>query len=208
MLLKRRFSWTTFLRSANPLPHHWFAVCYLCRSSLSVSLIIRFFKWRRFGTLLNLHRIRPMKAAKILRRHASRFLRSAGFSLLRRTSEYRAYTELFVSPYSTKVDWCSGLGDAVFTLYGLVRAQHPEVIVEIGSARGRSTCALALACRKNGDGRVYAIDPHTVNPWADIGTGGKTEAFLRDRLRDYRLRGMVRGNSRNHSDSRRCSVRY
>jgi predicted O-methyltransferase YrrM len=128
-----------------------------------------------------------MKAVKMLRRHASRTLQSAGFSLLRTTSEYRAFTDVFVPPYSTSVDWQSGLGDAVFTLYGLVRAQHPEVIVEIGSARGRSTCALALACKKNGDGRVYAIDPHTVNPWTEIGTDGSTEAFLRARLRDYGL---------------------
>ena len=123
----------------------------------------------------------------MLRRHVSRIAQSAGLSLLRTTSEYRAFTDLFVPPYSTNVDWQSGLGDAVFALYGLVRAQHPSVIVEIGSARGRSTCALALACKKNGDGHVYAIDPHTVNPWTEIGTQGATEPFLRARLRDYGL---------------------
>lgn len=128
-----------------------------------------------------------MKANKMLRQLVSRLVNKIGFSLLRTTSEYRAFTEVFVPPYSANVDWQSGLDDAVFALYGLVRAQHPEVIVEIGSARGRSTCALALACRTNGDGRVYAIDPHTVNPWTETGTGGATEAFLRARLRDYSL---------------------
>jgi predicted O-methyltransferase YrrM len=128
-----------------------------------------------------------MKAVTLLRRSASRMLQNAGFALLRTTSDYRAFTEVFVPPYSSNVDWQSGLGDAVFTLYGLVRTQHPAVIVEIGSARGRSTCALALACRRNGDGHVYAIDPHTFNPWTEIGTQASTEAFLRARLKDYSL---------------------
>jgi predicted O-methyltransferase YrrM len=128
-----------------------------------------------------------MKTLKILRHHASRIIQSTGFALLRTTSEYRAFSELFVPPYCTNIDWQSGLGDAIFVLYGLVRAHRPQVIVEIGSARGRSTCALALACRKNDAGHVYAIDPHTVNPWTEIGTGGSTEGFLRDRLRNYSL---------------------
>ena len=123
----------------------------------------------------------------MLRERVARILQRSGFSLLRTMSEHRAFTDVFIPPYSTNVDWQSGLGDAAFALYGLVRAQRPNVIVEIGSARGRSTCALALACRLNGVGRVYAIDPHTINPWTEIGTGGSTEAFLRERLRDYRL---------------------
>jgi predicted O-methyltransferase YrrM len=102
-------------------------------------------------------------------------------------SEYRAFTDLFVPPYCNNVDWQSGLGDFVFALYGLVRAQRPKVIVEIGSARGRSTCAFALACRTNGGGHVHAIDPHSINPWTEIGTGGQTEEFLRARLREYHL---------------------
>lgn len=37
----------------------------------------------------------------------------------------------------------------------------PVSIVEIGSWKGRSTIALALAVKARGNGRVYAIDPHT-----------------------------------------------
>jgi predicted O-methyltransferase YrrM len=124
---------------------------------------------------------------RIVRNLVARSLRATGFSLLRTTSEYRAFTDLFISPYSSEVDWQSGIDDAIFVLFGLARSRRPEVIVEIGSARGKSTCALALACRNNGTGHVYAIDPHTANNWSDMGTGGTTEAFLRERLRDYRL---------------------
>ena len=48
---------------------------------------------------------------------------------------------------------------------------HPETVVEIGSARGYSTYALALACQQNGRGKVYAIDPHEPNPWTDDQAG-------------------------------------
>lgn len=44
-------------------------------------------------------------------------------------------------------------------LYGLVRALKPERIVEIGSLVGCSTSHLALACQRNGMGKVYAVDP-------------------------------------------------
>jgi predicted O-methyltransferase YrrM len=85
------------------------------------------------------------------------------------------------------VEWSSGLGDHAHALYGLTRALKPRTIVEIGSARGRSTCTFALACADNGAGRVYAIDPHVQNEWTDVGTGGHTLTFLRDRLATYEL---------------------
>jgi predicted O-methyltransferase YrrM len=114
--------------------------------------------------------------------------RLTGFKLARLgSSEFRAFTELFVPPYDRLVDWNSGLGDSAYVLYAMVRALRPEVITEIGSARGRSTCTLALACRQNGRGRVYAIDPQMRNLWTDGGTEGDNERFLRDRLRAYGL---------------------
>src|SRR5438270_12969158 len=77
-------------------------------------------------------------------------------SLMRTVSaEYRALTDIFVDPYNLRVDWKSGVGEGLHTLYGLARSLRPRVIVEIGSARGKSTCALALACRQNGNGKVY-----------------------------------------------------
>lgn len=111
---------------------------------------------------------------------------------LRRTSpEYRAWTELFERPYSDWVAWNSGLGDALHVLYALAVATKPGVIVEIGSARGKSTCALALACRQNAVGKVYAIDPHSDNEWTDRGVRGGSEEFLRRQLNEYGLQGLV-----------------
>src|SRR5262249_37899808 len=114
--------------------------------------------------------------------------RRVGFKLLRSSSsEIRAYMQLFVPPYSGELDWKSGTGDAVYVLYSLVRGLKPEIVVETGSARGRSTCTLALGCKQNNRGKVYAIDPHNVNPWTEDGTQGNTLPFLLDRLRDYEL---------------------
>ncbi len=47
-------------------------------------------------------------------------------------------------------------------LFDLARATRARgEVVEIGSAFGRSTVALALGTRVRGGGKVYAIDPHT-----------------------------------------------
>ena len=47
------------------------------------------------------------------------------------------------------------------TLRGLARSIKPKVCIEIGSARGKSACAVGLALRRNGGGRLCAIDPHS-----------------------------------------------
>lgn len=115
-------------------------------------------------------------------------LRRVLLKLLRATSrEDRAFTELFVHPYDAWVPWNSGLGAGAHVLYAMVRALSPSVIVEIGSARGKSSCALAMACKHNDKGKVYAIDPHTINAWTDKGVGNDTEQFLRARLTEYGL---------------------
>jgi predicted O-methyltransferase YrrM len=111
-----------------------------------------------------------------------------GYKFLRfKSGEFRAYTDLFVSPYKQRIAWSSGLGESVNLLYGLVRALEPRVVVEIGSARGKSTCTIALACRQNNQGKVYAIDPHTPTSWSDRGVENDTETFLRARLQEYEL---------------------
>src|SRR5882672_6987867 len=91
--------------------------------------------------------------AKILRKIAGQFpqLRSREF-----------YAETF--------DFKSGLGDSAWLLYGLARSLKPKVCVEIGSARGKSACAVGLALRRNGGGRLYAIDPHSPTNWNDKGS--------------------------------------
>lgn len=64
-------------------------------------------------------------------------------------------------------DFRSGLGDSAWLLYGLTRSLRPKVCVEIGSARGKSTCAVGLALLRNGAGKLYAIDPHQPTEWND-----------------------------------------
>lgn len=121
-----------------------------------------------------------------------KLLERLGNGLLRRLSpRHRARTDLFVEPYASWVQWESGLGNHGHVLYGLVRALKPRSIVEIGSARGKSTCILALACLDNGQGKVHAIDPHTENEWTDVGTSGRTLPFLQERLRMYDLGAYV-----------------
>jgi predicted O-methyltransferase YrrM len=115
-------------------------------------------------------------------------LRRALLKILRRVSpDWRAYTDLLVEPYQSWVGWQSGLGDAAHILYAITRTMKPQTIVEIGSARGRSSCIFALACLHNKSGHVYAIDPHGTNDWSDIGTRGTTDNFQRERLADYAL---------------------
>ncbi|MFA5057022.1 MAG: class I SAM-dependent methyltransferase [Opitutaceae bacterium] len=43
-------------------------------------------------------------------------------------------------------------------LYGLVRALHPEVILELGTGYGFSTIHLAAGCRDAGQGKVYTVE--------------------------------------------------
>lgn len=69
--------------------------------------------------------------------------------------------------YAESFDFKSGLGDSAWVLYGLARSLKPKVCVEIGSARGKSACAVGLALRRNGGGRLYAIDPHSPTNWND-----------------------------------------
>src|SRR5262249_30303778 len=116
----------------------------------------------------------------------ARYARRLAWYPLRAVSpEYRAYSDLFVPPFCHWADWHSGLVDCDLTLYSLARALRPKVVAEIGSARGKSTCIFALACRQNGAGHVYAIDPHTFNAWTDLGAPDDTYTFLRRRLHSY-----------------------
>ena len=79
--------------------------------------------------------------------------------LIRRLRSREFYAETF--------DFRSGLGDSAWLLYGLARSIKPKVCVEIGSARGKSACAVGLALRRNGVGKLYAIDPHSPTDWND-----------------------------------------
>jgi predicted O-methyltransferase YrrM len=121
-------------------------------------------------------------------KHRLGFLKRFGFGLLRRGSRlFRASTDLFDDYYEPRADWKSGLQNGGHLLYSLVRCLYPDVVVEIGSARGKSSCCMALACKHNGKGKVYAIDPHIKNAWSEIGTSGDNEHFMRTRLKEYNL---------------------
>ena len=89
-------------------------------------------------------------------------IRSAITSICSRLSCLRA-REFFVETF----DFKSGLGDSAWLLYGLARSLKPKVCVEIGSARGKSACAVGLALQRNGGGKLYAIDPHRPTNWND-----------------------------------------
>ncbi|MFO1451970.1 MAG: class I SAM-dependent methyltransferase [Opitutaceae bacterium] len=84
----------------------------------------------------------------------------------------------------------SGLGDAVWTLHGLVRTLKPSVCVEIGSAHGLSTCVIALALKQNLHGRLWAVDPHLPNAWSDD-QAGDTWSDLARNLRRARVSSYV-----------------
>jgi predicted O-methyltransferase YrrM len=64
-------------------------------------------------------------------------------------------------------DFPTGMSHSAWLLYGLARSLQPEICVEIGSARGWSTCHLGLALRENVRGKLYAIDPHLATNWND-----------------------------------------
>ena len=63
--------------------------------------------------------------------------------------------------YVETLDFRSGPGDSSWLLYGLTRSLKPRICVEIGSARGKSACAVGLALQRNGGGKLFAIDPHS-----------------------------------------------
>jgi len=95
------------------------------------------------------------------------------------------------------IDFCSGLGDSAWLLYGLARSLKPKVCVEIGSARGKSACYIGMALRENGLGKLYAIDPHIKTNWNDSNSVD-TFDHITDNLRSLELRDyveIVRDNS-------------
>lgn len=74
------------------------------------------------------------------------------------------------------------MGDSAWLLYALVRSLKPDVAVEIGSARGKSTCFIGQGLRENRKGLLYAIDPHIATNWNDTGAVDSFD-MLRQNLR-------------------------
>ena len=88
------------------------------------------------------------------------------------------------------INFQSGLGDSAYLLYGLVRSAKPEVVVEIGSARGRSACFMGMALKENGFGQLHAIDPHTRTDWNDDDSI-ETYDLLAENVRRLRLQAQI-----------------
>ena len=93
--------------------------------------------------------------------------------------------------YVETFDFASGLGDSSWLLYGLARSVKPRVCVEIGSARGKSACAIGLALRRNGFGTLYAIDPHSQTDWNDTDSVDSMR-FLKENLQRAGVNEFVR----------------
>ncbi|ABD89039.1 O-methyltransferase [Rhodopseudomonas palustris] len=64
------------------------------------------------------------------------------------------------------------------SLYALVRAIRPKVVVEFGTAHGFSTLHIAAALRDNGEGRIYGSEMHA--PKAKAARDHLAEAGLGD----------------------------
>ena len=79
----------------------------------------------------------------------------------------RRFRQLSTAAQLRQIPFHSGLGDLAQLLHGLTRSAKPEICVEIGSARGKSTCYIGLALKENGHGKLYAIDPHEKTNWND-----------------------------------------
>jgi predicted O-methyltransferase YrrM len=84
----------------------------------------------------------------------------------------------------------SGFAESAWLLYGLARSLKPSVAVEIGSAIGWSACMVGSALRDNGQGMLYAIDPHMPTAWND-GTVTDTYPIITRNVQKLRLQQHV-----------------
>jgi hypothetical protein len=75
-----------------------------------------------------------------------------------------AYTEL-TQLMPTLHGWCS-LEKAI-TLYNIVRAVRPNIVVEIGVWGGRSFFPMAMALKENHQGTIIGIDPWSTEASAE-----------------------------------------
>jgi len=83
--------------------------------------------------------------------------------------------------------WFSGFGEFAHVVYALVRSAKPEVVVEVGSSYGYSTCYIAAALQRNSRGMLYSIDPHEATGWNDGNPSDDTYRIVQDRLAALRL---------------------
>lgn len=87
--------------------------------------------------------------------------------LANRIAHKKRVQSVLVHSRAAAIEFKSGLGDSACLLYALARSLKPDVCVEIGSARGKSTCYIGMALKENCSGRLFAIDPHSETDWND-----------------------------------------
>jgi MMP 1-O-methyltransferase len=73
-----------------------------------------------------------------------------------------------LAPVLAQVDGYLDPHEAVFLYHVAREGAGGGEVVEIGSFRGRSTLCLALGCRRRGEGRVRAVDPHVYGTAAEL----------------------------------------
>ena len=87
-------------------------------------------------------------------------------------------------PSIADCDFLSGLDAGGYLLYGLGRSLRPKICVEIGSARGLSACLIGRALKENGQGKLYAIDPHEATEWND-GNSVSSFSLMKENLKRF-----------------------
>ncbi len=92
--------------------------------------------------------------------------------------------------YVPSIDFHSGLLQGAWLLHGLAISMKASVCVEIGSASGLSACHVGLALKQMGQGRLYAIDPHTVTDWNDPEAVASLE-MMRENMRKFKVEDYV-----------------
>jgi predicted O-methyltransferase YrrM len=89
------------------------------------------------------------------------------------------------------LEWHSGFGSFALVLYSLVRSAKPDVIVEVGSAYGKSTCFIAAALQRNLKGKLFSIDPHEKTEWNDGDEAVDTYQIVSKRITELHLNPYV-----------------
>ncbi len=92
--------------------------------------------------------------------------------------------------YVPFIDFRSGLVEGAWLLHGLAVSMKASVCVEIGSANGLSACYVGLALKQMGQGRLYAIDPHTTTDWNDSGAMDSLRV-MRENMRRFKVEDYV-----------------
>lgn len=116
-------------------------------------------------------------------------LRSAILKFLVRTGSLPA--DMVLTYDENIYTWHSGFGDFGLVLYSLIRSAKPDIVVEVGSAYGKSTCFIAAALQRNHRGKLISVDPHKKTEWNDGDDTVDTFRVVSKRLTELHLSSYV-----------------